>query len=101
MEWKETETPLLPDPEIHDLRRFVCGHFQVLISRDGPMKLWHLSISHPSRYPDWDTMKEARYALLPPEITVAMYLPPKSEYVNIHNNCFHWHEVRESRIVLA
>jgi len=54
---------------------------------------WHLSISHPDRYPTWDEIKAARYELLPDEVTMGMLLPPKGEYVNVHPNCFHLHEV--------
>jgi hypothetical protein len=56
---------------------------------------WHLSISRTDRYPSWDEIKEARYALLPDDCTMAMLLPPKSEYVNLHPNCFHLHELSE------
>lgn len=55
----------------------------------------HISISHPSRYPKWDEISDARYSLLPNEVTMMMYLPPKEEYVNIHENCFHLYESRE------
>lgn len=54
---------------------------------------WHLSIAHPKRYPTWDEIKAARYELIPHDLTIAMILPPPSEYVNIHNNCFHLHEI--------
>jgi hypothetical protein len=56
-------------------------------------KSWHLSISHPFRYPTWDEIKAARYDLLPHDVTMAMILPPTSEYVNIHENCFHLHQI--------
>lgn len=56
---------------------------------------WHLSISHPTRYPTWDEIKEARYYFCPDEVTMGMLLPPKSEYVNVHPNCFHLHEVAD------
>jgi hypothetical protein len=56
---------------------------------------WHLSMSHPSRYPTWDELKEARYRLLPDEIYMAQLLPPKADYVNLHENCFHLHELRD------
>jgi hypothetical protein len=55
--------------------------------------LWHLSIAHPRRYPSWDEIKAARYEFVPDEVTMAMLLPPKSEYVNLHSNCFHLHEI--------
>jgi hypothetical protein len=56
---------------------------------------WHLSISHPERYPTWDEIKTARYQLVPNDVTMAMLLPPKERYVNIHPNCFHLWEIRE------
>lgn len=58
-----------------------------------PGQGWHLSISHPTRYPVWDEIRDARYDLLPDACTMAMMLPPKAEYVAIHPNCFHLHEV--------
>ena len=54
---------------------------------------WHLSISCRDRYPTWDEIKEARYRLIPNNVTMAMLLPPKEQYVNIHPNCFHLHEI--------
>ena len=56
---------------------------------------WHLSISHPSRYPDWDEIKAARYALVPDKVTMAMLLPPKEKYVNVHPRCFHLWEIND------
>lgn len=54
---------------------------------------FHLSISHPSRYPTWDEIKRVRYELLPNDITVAMLLPPQDEYINIDENTFHLFEI--------
>ena len=65
----------------------------ILVSED-PVG-WHLSISHPSRYPKWDEIKEARYALLPKNVTMAFFLPGEGDYVNLHKNCFHLFEVKE------
>ena len=53
---------------------------------------WHFSISHPSRNPTWEEQRDARYALVPDEVTMVSVLPPKSQYVNVHPFCFHWHE---------
>jgi hypothetical protein len=91
--WKELGT----DP-VTGCQMFVSGAFKVLVAGPGTAEyrqtnLWHLSISHPHRYPDWDTIADARYSLMPDEITVAMFLPPRAEYVNLHKNCFHLHEV--------
>jgi hypothetical protein len=83
-----------------ELRAFARGPVRCLVSRDGPDRLWHISISCERRYPSWNEQVKARYDLLPDDITVASYLPPRAEYVNVHPNCFHWMEVRESRIII-
>ena len=54
---------------------------------------WHISISTPNRYPTWEEIKTALYDFIPDEVTMAMLLPPKDEYVNVHNNCFHLHQI--------
>lgn len=76
-------------------KAYYQGYLQVIVSRDliGGSRKWHLSISHPHRHPIWDEIKEARYQLLPDAITMGILLPPKGEYVNIHEHCFHLFEV--------
>jgi hypothetical protein len=59
-----------------------------IVTHDGGTYGWHLSISHKTRYPLWDEIAEARYRLLPANITMAMILPPAEEYVNIMPRCF-------------
>ena len=83
-----------------DIHVYIRGPVRCIVSRDGPERLWHISISCESRYPSWEELKKARYDLLPDEITMAMFLPPKAEYVNIHPNCFHWHEFREPHLIV-
>lgn len=64
--------------------------------------LWHMSISLPNRYPTWDEIYTAWYDLVPGaggEITGAILLPRKSEYVNLHPNCFHVHQLKDAEIV--
>ena len=105
LEWREghledSYIAMMRQNGSEDLHWYERGPVRALVSRDGPEKLWHISISCEKRYPSWEELKKARYDLLPDEITVAMYLPPKSEYVNVHSNCFHWIEVRESRLIL-
>jgi len=69
------------------LRVFTMGGCSIILGREDPngagTALWHLSISHPSRHPTWDEIKTARYRLLPPEIDMAMHLPPPQNYVNV------------------
>ena len=70
----------------------ICGREPV--GPKGELR-WHLSISHPSRYPHWDEIRDARYLLIPDEVTMVMFLPPRQEYVSVHPNCFHLHEIVE------
>jgi hypothetical protein len=70
------------------------GDLTVFVSPPmGPRHGWHLSISHPDRYPTWDEIKAARFRFLPNDVTMAMLLPPKEEYVNLHPNCFQLWEI--------
>lgn len=50
---------------------------------------WHLSISHPTRYPTWDEITAARYALVPATVDMVLHLPPPDDYVNVYAHCFH------------
>lgn len=82
------------------------GHLSVLVGReptgDGQV-LWHLSISHrtneqppqPGRCPTWDEIRAAREQFTPDEVTMAMLLPPKAEYVNVHPTTFHLWEINQ------
>ena len=49
----------------------------------------HVSIAHSQRYPTWDEILAVRAWAFPPETEVVMVLARASEYVNLHNNCFH------------
>jgi hypothetical protein len=83
------------------LRAYTLGEARILVSRepaawDGSY-LWHLSISCADRYPSWDEIHDARYRLVPDEVTMGMLLPPRAEYVNCHPNAFHLWEVYDPR----
>jgi hypothetical protein len=79
-------------------KAYAKGDLRIWITRDvykhGGLR-WHMSISCKNRYPVWNEIRDARYALMPDNITVGMLLPPRSEYVNLHPNCFHLHEIVE------
>ena len=83
--------------------RYLMGECTVILAREpvGPKRAyrWHLSVAHPSRYPSWDEIKMARYSLGQLDgVTMAQLLPPianESEWVNLHENCFHLHEVTD------
>lgn len=73
---------------------YTMGECQVILS--GPYERsqigWHFSISHPGRHPTWEEQRDCRYALIPDDVYMVSILPPKSQYVNRHEHCFHWHE---------
>jgi len=47
---------------------------------------------HPSRYPTWDEIADARDQLLPVDVGFVMHLPARGEYVAVHPTTFHLHE---------
>jgi hypothetical protein len=92
----EIATPLI-GPRFVYSKAYTKNGLRIMVTREqmgGPLR-WHMSISHSNRYPVWDEIKEARYALIPDQVTMGMLLPPRSEYVNLHPNCFHLHEIVE------
>lgn len=54
--------------------------------------MWHLSVScnHVIGYYE---LKEIRYNFLPNRISAAQIFPPREEFINIHENCYHLFEV--------
>lgn len=69
------------------------GECRILVSIDDGR--WHLSITHPTRYPTWDEIKKARYDYCPDDVEMAHILPPLEYYVNVHPNCFHLWEIQD------
>ena len=75
------------------------GDVSVCVAKEAG--LWHISISVPYRYPTWDEIFTAWYDLVPgagKDFNGAILLPCRSEYVNVHNNCFHVHQLEDSEI---
>jgi hypothetical protein len=84
-----------PDSPMTNAQVFTMGDCTVVLDReelDGKLR-FHLSVSHPTRDPEWREVKRARYKLIPEEITVAVVLPPKRDYKNLHKHCFHLWEI--------
>jgi hypothetical protein len=75
--------------------RYRMGRLTIFVGRLPISGEYHLSISHPTRYPTWDEIAEARYKLIPDECTMGLLLPARGRYVNIHHNCFHLYQVKE------
>lgn len=64
----------------------------------GPGEYLHLSLSRAAQYPSWNEMRDYIYrcGMFDPDVDVVMVLPPKGEYVNVHENCFHWWQRRHA-----
>lgn len=99
--WRELRanetTRMLRAQGARGVRAYERGDVHVIVARE-PVNdelRWHLSISARGRYPTWDEVADARYDLLPDELTMAMLLPPRGEYVNLHATTFHLHELRD------
>jgi hypothetical protein len=75
------------------------GHLMVLAGQEPAG--FHLSISHrtntspplPGRYPSWDEICEARDRFTPAANIMVQLLPPREEWVNLHETCFHLWEL--------
>lgn len=62
------------------------GH-RALISHEGG--LWHVSVSHPQRYPTWGELISAREHFIPDHVAMAMAVPPSAEYSDVQQTCLH------------
>lgn len=49
----------------------------------------HASIAHPWRYPTWDEIVSVRDRFFGPQTECVMFVPRRSEYVNLQPNAFH------------
>lgn len=52
-------------------------------------RLLHVSMSYPSKDPEWQTIRAVRDAFYPDTIDVMMVLPRAEDYVNYHRHTFH------------
>jgi hypothetical protein len=102
--WRKVPTPLMPSIKAFQ-RDVEDGFLEVFLSIDDGD--WHMSICHktmanrPGRYPTWDEIKDARYLFCPADKTMCMMLPPKDEYVNIHETTFHLWELHAGEVKIA
>ena len=73
----------------------ICGREPV---GPGGSLRWHLSVSHNKRNPTWEEIRDLRYLLVPDEAMMAMILPSREEYVNVHKYCFHLYEIETAEV---
>ena len=49
---------------------------------------WHLSVA--AKFPlGYQQLKKVRYMFMPDKMTVAQIFPPREQFVNEHENCWH------------
>jgi len=53
----------------------------------------HVSFSHPTRTPDWETIRAVKDAFFGDEVEAAVLLPKKRHYVNYHPHTHHLWEM--------
>lgn len=51
--------------------------------------LLHVSASYPKALPSWAAMTALRTFFFPDTVDVAMIIPRRADYVNLHSYCFH------------
>ncbi len=85
---------------IKDQEAFKCvaKELTVLKTVDNTPKwgwLKHISVSCLNRYPTWEELLELKDRFFG-DIDCMMIMPKKSDYVNLHPNCFHiWQTPQE------
>lgn len=53
----------------------------------------HVSLSHPNKIPDWNTVKQVKDTFIGKDKDAFIYFPPEAEYVNVIPFCLHlWSE---------
>lgn len=55
--------------------------------------LLHLSVSHPKQLPSWEEMSRLRDCFYGSLVDAAMILPRRTDWVNVHEFCFHLWQV--------
>lgn len=90
--WKKFNHPLGGD-------WYTWGDTRVCVAKEDG--LWHISVSCANRYPTWSEIYTAWYDLVPgagKDFNGAILLPRHSEYVNIHQNTFHVHQLHDAEV---
>ena len=59
-------------------------------------ELLHVSMSRPDRYPSWNEIIEVKLHFFGDLKDSMMVIPKRTDYVNVHKNCFHLWECPES-----
>ena len=77
-----------PFAEFRCKGRRLCVASSLDTDEDGVAWL-HVSLSLPNRLPSWQDVKMVKGLFMGPEVTAWQCLAPDSEWVNVHEYCFH------------
>jgi len=82
-------------------KAYRMGALHALVSRDevapGDLR-WHISLSRNDRVPTWDELAKCAHALRP-GVVFCIPMPPKTMWLNLHENCLHLHEIHDDPLV--
>lgn len=65
--------------------------------RSGDLR-WHISLQHQDRVPGWQELSMAGHELRP-GVVFCVGVPPKSWWINVHENVLHLWELRDEALV--
>lgn len=95
-----TQMPGAPTPDIYkkEMATAIVGREPVGPDYDDPDPRWHISVSRPDRVPTWEEMVAAAHELRP-GVCFVIGVPPKSWWLNVHPNCLHLWELRDTNLI--
>ena len=75
----------------------------IIVSKDKTPKwgeLLHVSVSRTDRYPSWGEILDVKLHFFGDRVDAMMIMPKRTDYVNIHENCFHiWKTPEECGLI--
>ena len=82
-------------------RAYENGKLQALVGREPVVDddyRWHISISGPGRVPTWEELAATAHELRP-GVPMAIGIPPRSWWMNVHPHVLHLWELRDEHLI--
>ena len=97
---------IMSNPHLHILKEGFdgfCGTYTDPVNRKQYFFVFswsggweHLSVSQPSKTPDWDTMCKLKEIFWKDSEACVQYHPRRKDYVNFHKHCLHiWRPIKQ------
>jgi hypothetical protein len=74
MGYTPSVSKMLPGPFKIGKGRYSLGEVLIKVEQDS-RECWSMALYHPSRWPDWDEIVQARYTLIPENVTMGFVAP--------------------------